>query len=44
MIMFEIPQRRKWQPTAVFLPEKFQGQRSLVGYCPWDHKKLDMIE
>ena len=24
--------RRKWQPTAVVLPGKFRGQRSLVGY------------
>ena len=24
--------RRKWQPTPVFLPEKFHGQRSLVGH------------
>ena len=23
---------RKWQPTPVFLPGKFHGQRSLVGY------------
>ena len=26
--------RRKWQPTPVFLPGKFHGQRSLVGYSP----------
>ena len=25
---------RKWQPTPVFLPEKFHGQRNLMGYCP----------
>ena len=24
----------KWQPTPVFLPEEFHGQRSLVGYSP----------
>ena len=35
---------RKWQPTPVFLPGKFHGQRSLVGYSPWGHKKLDMTE
>ena len=23
-----------WQPTLVFLPGKFHGQRSLVGYSP----------
>ena len=27
-----IPWRRKWQPTPVFLPGKFYGQRSLAGY------------
>ena len=27
--------RRKWQPIPVFLPGKFHGQRSLVGYSPW---------
>ena len=32
---------RKWQPTAVFLPGKFHGQRSLVDYSPWDHKESD---
>ena len=26
--------RRKWQPTAVFLPGESHGQRSLVGYSP----------
>jgi len=30
----EIPWRRKWQPIPVFLPGKFGGQRSLVGYSP----------
>ena len=34
----KIPWRRKWQPTPVFLPEEFHGQRSLVGYSPWGHK------
>ena len=29
------PWRRKWQPTPVFLPGKFHGQRSLAGYGPW---------
>ena len=28
------PWSRKWQPTPVFLPEKFHGQRSLAGYSP----------
>ena len=36
----KIPWRRKWQPTAIFLPGEFHGQRSLVGYSPWDHKRV----
>ena len=35
--------RRKWLPTLVFLPGKFHGQRSLVGYSPWGYKELDTI-
>ena len=38
------PWWRKWQPTPVFLPEKFHGQRSLVGCSPWGHKELDTTE
>ena len=34
----KISWRRKWQPTSVFLPGEFHGQRSLVGYGPWGHK------
>ena len=33
------PWRRKWQPTLVLVPKKFNGQRSLVGYSPWGHKE-----
>ena len=40
----EIPWSRKWQPTPVFLPGESHGQRSLVGYSPWDHKKPDTTE
>ena len=40
----KIPQSRKWQPTPVFLPRKFHGQRNLVGYCPWGHKEWDTTE
>ena len=36
-----IPWRREWLPTPVFLPGEFHGQRSLVGYSPWDHKESD---
>ena len=40
----KIPWKRKWQPTLVFLPGKFHGQKSLAVYSPWDHKELDMTE
>ena len=33
---------RKSQPTPVFLPGKFHGQRSLVGYSPWGCKESDL--
>ena len=33
-----------WQPTPVFLPGEFHGQRSLTGYSPWGHKQSDMTE
>ena len=36
----KIPWRRKWQPTPAVLPEKSHGQRSLVGYSSWGHKRL----
>ena len=38
----KIPWRRKWQPTPVFLPGKFHGQRRL--YSPWGHKELAMTQ
>ena len=38
------PWSRKWHPTAVFLPGKFCGQRSLSGYSPWGCKELDTTE
>ena len=30
--------------SSGFLPDKFQGQRSLVDYSPWGCKELDTIE
>ena len=30
----KIPWSRKWQPTPVFSPGKFHGQRNLAGYSP----------
>ena len=40
----KIPWRRKRQLAPVFLPGKFHGQRSLVGYSPWGGKALDTAE
>ena len=31
-------------PTPVFFPGGSHGQRSLVGYSPWDHKQSDTTE
>ena len=36
----KIPWRRKWQPTPVFLPGKFHGQKSLVDYGPWGLQRV----
>ena len=40
----EGPLEEEWQPTPEFLPEKFNGQRSLAGYSPWGRKELDTTE
>ena len=40
----EDTQRRAWQPTPVFWPGEFHGQRSLAGYGPWGHKESDTSE
>ena len=34
-----IPLSRKWQPTQVFLPGKFHGQRSVASYKELDRAK-----
>ena len=34
--------RMEWQPTPVFLPGEYHGQRSLVGYSSPDGKESDM--
>ena len=39
---WEDPLEKEMATTPVFLPEKFHGQRSLVGYSPRDHKESDM--
>ena len=38
------PWRRKWQPSPVFFPGKFHGQRGLVGSSPWGHRESDVTE
>ena len=40
----EIPWRRKWQLTPVFLPRESHGERSLEGYSPWGCRELDMTK
>ena len=32
---------KEWQPTPVFWPEEFHGQRSQAGYSPWCCKESD---
>ena len=44
-----IPESRRslgeeWQPTPVFLPGEFHGQRNPVSYSPWGRKELVMTE
>ena len=41
---FDALERRKWQPTPVFLPGEFQGQRSLVGCRLWGCTEPDTTE
>ena len=38
------PGRRQWHPTAVLLPGKSHGRRSLVGCSPWGREELDTTE
>ena len=39
-----MPWRKAQQPTPIFVPGRSHGQKSLVGYNPKGHKKLDMTE
>ena len=39
-----IPWSGRWQPTPVFLPGQFHGQRTLKGYSSWGCKESDMTE
>ena len=40
----KMPWSKKWQPTPVFMPGKFHGQRSLAGYNPRGCRESDMTE
>ena len=39
-----MPWRRAWQPTPVFLPGEYHGQRRLEGYIPWGCTESDTTE
>jgi len=36
----ECPLEKEMAIPPVFLPGKFHGQRSLVSYSPWGHKRV----
>ena len=40
----KISWRRKWQPTAAFLPGESHGQGSPASYSPWGHKESETPE
>ena len=40
----EDPLEEEMQPTPVFLPEKFHGQRTLAVYRPKGREELDTTE
>ena len=40
----KILERREWQPTPVFLPREFHGQRSLAGYSPGGCKESNTTD
>ena len=39
-----VHRRRQWHPTAVLLPGKSHGWRSLVGCSPWGREESDTTE
>jgi len=40
----QIPWRRAWQPTPVFLPGEFHGQRRLAGYRSGGRRESNITE
>ena len=43
-LCWEDPLEKRMATHSVFLPEEFQGQRSLVGPRPQGHKESDTTE
>ena len=41
---WEDPLEKKIATHSRILPGRSHGQRSLVGYSPWDDKELEMTE
>ena len=41
---WEDPLEEEMATHSVFLPGKFHGQKSLMGYSPWGCKELDTTE
>ena len=39
----KIPWRRKWHPTPVFLPGRFHGQGTLMGFSPWGRRESGQL-
>ena len=37
-------ERLEWQPTSVFFPGEFHGQKSLAGYSLWGCKESDTTD
>ena len=40
----KVPWRKEWQPTLVFLPGEFHGQKNLASYTVHVVAKPDMTE
>ena len=43
-LVWKIPLKEEMATHSSILPGKFYGQRSLVGYSPWDYKESNMTE
>ena len=41
-LVWEDPLEEEMESAPVFLLGESHGQRSMVGYCPWGHKELNM--